>query len=89
MKKHSFKCFLTSHLQRKIDKPSPIIDLEPDVVKLMLDNYHDGIPPERGLFITRQGEPPKFVAIDNSTGDMWTEEFDSRSEAERWLRRLA
>lgn len=37
----------------------------------------------RGLFITEEND--KFVAIDNMDGDAWTEDFDTREEAENWL----
>lgn len=36
-----------------------------------------------GLFIVE--ENGKFVAIDNIGGDAWTEEFDTREEAEKYL----
>ena len=37
-----------------------------------------------GLFLTKEGR--KWVAVDNSTGDAWTEEFRWRHQAVRWLR---
>ena len=37
----------------------------------------------RGLFVENTGS--KFVGIDNSTGDAWTEEFASITECLRWL----
>ena len=37
-----------------------------------------------GLFLTKEG--CKWVAVDNSTGDAWTEEFRWRHQAVRWLR---
>ena len=37
-----------------------------------------------GLFLTK--ECRKWVAVDNSTGDAWTEEFRWRHQAVRWLR---
>lgn len=76
-----------SRLHPKLDETVPIIDLEPDVVQLMLDNLREGVPTERGLFICIYDSPSKFTALDNSTGDMWMEEFDSRIQAENWLRR--
>ena len=81
------KRFLASQLQPKLDKPAPIVWLEPDVVQLMLDNYYGGMPPERGLFICAYDTPPKFTAIDNSTGNMNMEDFGDRFAAENWLRR--
>ena len=40
-----------------------------------------------GLFVS---EVPGigFIAIDNSTGEAWTEEFETISEAQKWLRRI-
>ena len=38
----------------------------------------------RGLFLAREGG--KWVAVDNSTGDAWTEEFRLKRQAVRWLR---
>ena len=81
------KRFLASRLKLEPDKPAPIVWLEPEVVQLMLDNYYEGMPPERGLFICIYDNPPKFTAIDNSTGDMWMEDFGDRFAAEKWLRR--
>ena len=37
-----------------------------------------------GLFLTKEGR--KWVAVDNSTGDAWTEEFHRKRQAVRWLR---
>ena len=37
-----------------------------------------------GLFLTKEGG--KWVAVDNSTGDVWTEEFSRKRQAIRWLR---
>ena len=37
-----------------------------------------------GLFLTREGRI--WVAVDNSTGDAWTEEFRWKRQAVRWLR---
>ena len=81
------KRLLAVLIKPKFDDPVPIIELEPDVVQLMLKNHDDRIPPERGLFICIYNDPLKFTAIDNSTGDMWMEDFDDRFAAERWLRR--
>ena len=38
-----------------------------------------------GLFYLKEGG--KFVGIDNSTGDAWTEEFQDEASCLRWLRR--
>lgn len=37
-----------------------------------------------GCFLTKEGR--KWVAVDNSTGDAWTEEFSRKRQAIRWLR---
>ena len=37
-----------------------------------------------GLFLTREGR--RWVAVDNTTGDAWTEEFRWKRQAIRWLR---
>ena len=37
-----------------------------------------------GLFLTKEGR--KWVAVDNTTGDAWTEEFSRKHQAVRWLR---
>lgn len=36
-----------------------------------------------GLFLAKDGR--KWVAVDNSTGDAWTEEFTRKRQAVRWL----
>ena len=40
-----------------------------------------------GLFLTREGR--RWVAVDNSTGDAWTEEFYRKRAALCWLWRAA
>lgn len=37
-----------------------------------------------GLFLAKEGR--KWVAVDNSTFDAWTEEFTHKRKAIRWLR---
>ena len=38
----------------------------------------------RGLFLTKEGN--KYVAIDNTDGNAWTEEFKKITVAMAWLR---
>ena len=38
----------------------------------------------RGLFLAREGRG--WTAVDNSTGHAWTEEFQRKARAVRWLR---
>lgn len=44
-----------------------------------------------GLFLSRGhrvgGKKGSFIAVDNSTGNAWTEEFKNLSDAEEWLTR--
>ena len=37
-----------------------------------------------GLFLTKEGR--RRVAVDNSTGDAWTEDFRWKRQAVSWLR---
>lgn len=37
-----------------------------------------------GLFLTKEGRI--WVAVDNTTGDAWTEGFSRKRQAIRWLR---
>ena len=37
-----------------------------------------------GRFLAKEGR--KWVAVDNATGDAWTEEFPRKRQAVRWLR---
>ena len=39
----------------------------------------------KGLFWTI--ENGRYIGIDNRDGNAWTEEFDTRDECEKWLRR--
>lgn len=76
-----------SRFDLRVEDLPPIIDLTEDVLHLMLDNDRNSMPPERGLFICEYDTPPKFTAINNSTGDMKMEDFGDRFAAEKWLRR--
>lgn len=38
-----------------------------------------------GCFLTKEGHT--WVAVDNTTGDAWTEDFSRKRQAVRWLRR--
>ena len=38
-----------------------------------------------GCFLAKEGH--RWVAVDNTTGDAWTEEFSRKCQAVRWLRR--
>ena len=66
-----------------------IRDITPEVLQEMLHLHGKGVPIARGLFIcsVQRSAAPRYVAVDNTTGEMWTEEFDDSFAAERWLRR--
>ena len=49
----------------------------------MLDEIIERRTPN-GHFLAKEGR--KWVAVDNSTGDAWTEEFSRERQAIRWLR---
>lgn len=71
-----------------------IRDIAPETLYEMLNLHGKGVPIARGLFIcsvqSAVDDPPaapRYVAVDNTTGEMWTEEFDDSFAAEKWLRR--
>ena len=72
-----------------------IRDIAPETLYEMLNLHGKGVPIARGLFICSvqcavdgpRSAAPRYVAVDNTTGEMWTEEFDDSFAAERWLRR--
>lgn len=42
-----------------------------------------------GLFLAREPRGTRkrmFIAVDNTTGEAWTEEFEKFSDARKWLR---
>ncbi len=42
----------------------------------------------QGLFLAREPRGTRkrmFIAVDNSTGQAWTEEFEKYTEARKWL----
>jgi len=49
----------------------------------VIHNYCDNIPNEKEKYITVDGN--RFIAVDNSTGDAWTEEFSNMKDAIDWL----
>lgn len=55
-----------------------IWQVSPERLREILRQY---IP--RGLFLAKEGH--KWVVVDNSTGDAWTEEFIRKRQAIRWL----
>ena len=49
------------------------------------DGKYKNLPKEKFLlFQTKSG---LFIAIDNTTGDCWTEEFKTKQEAIAWLKK--
>lgn len=49
----------------------------------VIHNYCNNIPIEKDKYITVDGN--SFIAVDNSTGDAWTEEFPTMKDAIDWL----
>ena len=70
-------------------------DIAPETLYEMLNLHGKGVPIAKGLFICSvqcavdgpRSAAPRYVAVDNTTGEMSTEEFDDSFAAEKWLRR--
>lgn len=60
-------------------------EIDQETAKLLLDSCDGtgGRYEPLGLFYLEERE--KFVGIDNSTGDAWTEEFPDKESCIRWL----
>ena len=63
-----------------------IVDMNKDSALKLLDRFGDGMtgPDDEGLFLIDE-EDGMFTAIDNTTGDCWTENFPSRALAVAYL----
>ena len=63
-----------------------IVDMNKDSALKLLDRFGDGMtgPDDEGLFLIDE-EDGMFMAIDNTTGDCWTENFPSRALAVAYL----
>lgn len=63
-----------------------IVDMNKDSALKLLDRFGDGMtgPDDEGLFLIDE-EYGMFTAIDNTTGDCWTENFPSRALAVAYL----
>ena len=48
-------------------------------IQKIIDSYQP-----HGCFLAKGGS--RWIAVDNSTGDAWTEDFSSKHDAIRWLR---
>lgn len=49
----------------------------------IISNFDKNISNEEGKFLTVEGN--KYIAVDNETGDAWTEDFDNIKDAIDWL----
>ena len=60
-------------------------EIDQETAKLLLDSCDGtgGRYEPLGLYYLEERE--KFVGIDNSTGDAWTEEFPDKESCIRWL----
>ena len=63
-----------------------IVDMNKDSALKLLDRFGDGMtgPDDESLFLIDE-EDGMFTAIDNTTGDCWTENFPSRALAVAYL----
>lgn len=52
-------------------------------VSEIIENFNNNKPTEEGKYLTVEGN--RFVAVDNSTGDAWTEDFPKMKDAIDWL----
>lgn len=59
------------------------------VDKAVMSNVIDHRAQFKGLYLSLEEceDGAVLVACDNSTGDLWCEEFDSVRDAVKWLRR--
>lgn len=63
----------------------PIFPIGQEAAKLILGSGEDGGGYEpRGRYYLQDGD--KWVGIDNSTGEAWTEEFPTKRKCLRWLK---
>ncbi len=73
-------------LQRILSRDHPLIfQIDQEAAKLILGSGEEGGDYEpRGRYYLQDGD--KWVGIDNSTGEAWTEEFPSKRKCLRWLK---
>lgn len=69
--------YLAAKMKDK-EKESEIKEITPDEMGAVIRDYSP-----RGLFLTKEGGG--WVACDNTSGDAWTEDFETRAEAVGWL----
>ena len=64
-----------------------IVEISPETAREILNSINEGGDRYQplGLFYLQEGD--KFVGIDNSDGNAWTEEFSDKESCLRWLRR--
>ena len=62
-----------------MEKKLKIQRVSPERLRQIIERYAP-----RGLFLAKEGRT--WVAVDNTTGDAWTEEFYRKRQAIRWLR---
>lgn len=68
------------------DGKTDIVDMDKNSASNLLDRFGEGLigPDDEGLFLIDE-EDGMFTAIDNTTGDCWTESFPSRELAVAYL----
>lgn len=70
-----------------MSEPIDLQEISQEAAKQLLDSCDGtgGRYEPLGLFYLQEGD--KFVGIDNSDGNAWTEEFSDKESCLRWLRR--
>lgn len=63
-----------------------IVKVNQDIIDKYIDNWSDNkkLPTNDNLLYCESNEN-QFLAINNTTGDCWTEEFDNEESAIKWL----
>ena len=85
---YKFECYTASGLATL--KPDELSDcgrievITSEEASAILELFEQGKADERlGLYLLQEGG--RWVAIDNEDGNAWTEDFQFREVAERWL----
>lgn len=64
-----------------------IVKISPETEREILNSINEGGDRYQPLGLFYLKEDDKFVGIDNSDGNAWTEEFPDEGSCLRWLKR--
>ena len=64
-----------------------IVEISPETAREILNSINEGGDRYQSLGLFYLKEDDKFVGIDNSDGNAWTEEFPDEESCLRWLGR--